>query len=72
MPTAIYTEHVTDPMAWTGADFSSKEDFTFDLSTKNVTALESIVAKTAGKERDEITPGDARHPDHDDDLGRLY
>ena len=28
--------------------------------------------KTAKKDRDEITPEDARHPDLDDDLGRLY
>jgi len=62
MPTAIYTEQVTDPMAWIGADFSSKEDFAFDLSARNVAALESILAKTSGKDRDDITPDDARHP----------
>ena len=72
MPTAIYTDQVTDPMAWTGADFTSKEDFTFDLSARNVAALESILAKTAGKGRDEISPEDARHPDLDEDLARLY
>jgi hypothetical protein len=72
MPTPIYTEQVNDPMCWTGADFSSKEDFTFDLSARNVAALESILVKTAGKDRDEITPEDARHPDLDDDLARLY
>ena len=72
MPTAIYTQQVTDPMAWTGADFSSKEDFAFDLSARNVAALESILLATAKKDRDEITPADARHPDLDDDLGRLY
>ena len=44
MPTAIYTEQVTDSMAWTGADFASKEDFAFDLSARNVAALESILA----------------------------
>ncbi len=49
-------------MAWTGADFTSKEDFAFDLSARNVAALESILAKTAGKDRDDITPEDARHP----------
>ena len=72
MPTAIYTEQVSDSMSWTGADFASKEDFAFDLSARNVAALESILAKTAGKDRDEITPDDARHPDLDDDLARLY
>ncbi|MBV9637951.1 MAG: TauD/TfdA family dioxygenase [Mycobacteriaceae bacterium] len=72
MPTAIYTQPVTDTMAWTGEDFTSKEDFAFDLSRKNVAALESILAATAGKDRDEITPEDARHPDLDDDLRRLY
>ena len=72
MPTAIYTEQVTDPMTWTGADFPSKEDFAFDLSARNVAALESILLATAKKDRDEITPADARHPDLDDDLARLY
>ena len=57
MPTAIYTERVTDPMTWTGADFTSKEDFAFDLSARNVAALESILAATAKKDRDDITPG---------------
>lgn len=59
MPTAIYTEHVTDAMSWTGADFTSKEDFAFDLSSRNVAALESILAKTAKKDRDDITLDDA-------------
>jgi hypothetical protein len=72
MPTEIYTETVTDPMAWTGADFTSKEDFAFDLSARNVAALESILAKTRQKDRDEITREDASHPDLDDDLARLY
>ncbi|MCV7089121.1 TauD/TfdA family dioxygenase [Mycobacterium interjectum] len=72
MPTAIYTEPVTDSMAWTGADFTSKEDFAFDLSARNVAALESILAKTANKDRDDITAEDARHPDLDEDLARLY
>ena len=72
MPTAIYTERVTDPMTWTGADFTSKDDFAFDLSARNVAALESILAATAKKDRDDITPDDARHPDLDDDLARLY
>ena len=72
MPTAIYTERVTDPMTWTGADLTSKEDFAFDLSARNVAGLESILLATAKKDRDEITPADARHPDLDDDLARLY
>jgi hypothetical protein len=59
MPTAIYTEQVADSMAWTGADFSSKDDFAFDLSARNVAALESILAKTSNKDRDDITPEDA-------------
>ena len=63
MPTAIYTDQVTDSMAWTGADFSSKEDFCFDLSSRNVAALESILARTAHKKRDDITGDDVHHPD---------
>ena len=47
MPTAIYHEQVTDAMAWTGDDFNSKEDFCFDLSSRNVAALESILRRTS-------------------------
>ena len=58
MPTAIYTERVTDPMTWTGADFTSKEDFAFDLSARNVAALESILAgdREEGPRRDHARP----------------
>jgi Taurine catabolism dioxygenase TauD, TfdA family len=72
MPTSIYTEPVDDSMTWTGKELRHKEDFTFDLSSRNVKALQSILSATASKDRDEITPQDARHPDLDDDLARLY
>ncbi len=71
MPTEIYDRPVTDTMAWTGKDVT-KDDLVFELSPRNVAALESILHATAGKDRDEITPEDARHPDLDDDLARLY
>lgn len=72
MPTPILDAPVTDKMAWTGEDFRSKEDFAFDLSARNVKALQSILVKTQHKDRDDITPEDARHPDLDADLRRLY
>jgi hypothetical protein len=72
MATPIYRKPVTGPIAWTGDDFTTKDDVAFDLSPRNVAALESILLATAGKDRDEITPEDARHPDLDDDLARLY
>jgi hypothetical protein len=72
MATPIYRNTVTGPMAWTGADLPSKEDVAFDLSPRNVAALQSILHATANKDRDEISPADARHPDLDDDLARLY
>ncbi|BBZ21601.1 hypothetical protein MHIB_00190 [Mycolicibacter hiberniae] len=72
MPTAIHTAQVSDSMAWTGADFTSKEELCFDLSARNVAALESILVRTAARDRDDITFDDVRHPDLDDDLARLY
>ncbi|WP_067889549.1 TauD/TfdA family dioxygenase [Nocardia vaccinii] len=72
MPTAIYAHPVDDTMAWTGADVTDKEDFVFQLSPRNIVALESILSKTRGKERDDIVAEDCRHPDLDDDLARLY
>jgi hypothetical protein len=71
MSTAIYTEPVSGPMVWTGDDYT-KEDLAFDLSPRNVAALQSILLKTAGKARDEITREDASHHDLDDDLAKLY
>ena len=54
MPTAIYTEQVTDPMAWTGADFTSKEDCF-------VSTLETIVAATTQRvSAAHRQPGDLR------------
>ena len=72
MPTAIYQQKVDDPMAWTGATFTGKDDFAFDLSAKNLEALRSILAATAHKGRDEITPDDARHPGLNDDFEKIY
>lgn len=76
MPTAIYTDPVSDTMAWTGAELpdpaQTKEHFAFDLSARNIAALESILAATAHKDRDDVTAEDARHPDLDGDLARLY
>ena len=70
--TPIHEHRVDDAMAWVGTDFAGKDDLAFDLSAKNVAALETILARTAHKDRDEISDEDARHPDLDDDLARLY
>jgi hypothetical protein len=68
--TPIRREVIDGPMAWTGDDFTSKDQLAFDLTTKHVKALESILVRTAGRDRDELTLDDARHPDLDDDLRR--
>lgn len=70
--TPIHTEKVDGPMAWVGSDFASKEDLAFDLSSRNVAALEAVLEATRAKDRDAITREDASHPDLDADLARLY
>lgn len=68
--TPIRREVIAGSMAWTGADITSKETIAFDLTSKHVAALESILARTAHRERDELTLADARHANLDDDLRR--
>ena len=68
--TPIHDSPIDGPMAWVGSDVTSKEQLTFDLTPKQVAALESVLTKTADKDRDEVRAEDARHPDLDDDLHR--
>lgn len=68
--TPIHRERIDGPMAWTGADITSKDEISFDLTSTHVRALESILARTADRDRDSLTLEDASHPDLDDDLRR--
>jgi hypothetical protein len=68
--TPIHREAIDGPMAWTGDDFESKEQLCFDLTARHVRALETLLARSSDKHRDELTLDDARHPDLDDDLRR--
>jgi hypothetical protein len=66
--TPIHRELIDGPMAWIGADIASKDQIAFDLTSKHVAALEALLTRSTGRERDELTLDDARHPDLDDDL----
>jgi hypothetical protein len=68
--TPIQKSPIDGPIAWVGSDVTSKDQLAFDLSTRNVAALESVLAKTASMDRDDIALADARHRDLDDDLRR--
>jgi hypothetical protein len=68
--TPIHREVIDGPMAWTGADVASKDQLAFDLTSKHVAALESLLTRSANRERDQLTRDDARHPDLDEDLRR--
>lgn len=68
--TPIREDRIDGPMAWTGSDITTKDELCFDLTAKHVEALESILSRTAGLDRDSLTLDDARHPDLDDDLRR--
>jgi len=67
-PTPIHQEQITGPMAWTGGEFSSKEELIFDLTPRHVAALREIFERTLDRERDDIGLEDVRHSDLDDDL----
>lgn len=66
--TPIRSEVIEGPMAWTGADITSTDQIAFDLTARHIAALETLLARTADRERDELTLEDARHPDLDGDL----
>lgn len=68
--TPIRRDRIDGPMAWTGSDITGKDQISFDLTPTHVRALESILARTADRERDDLTLDDARHPHLDDDLRR--
>lgn len=70
--TPILTRPTNDPMAWRGRDIASKDEIAFDLSVRNVAALESILTRVAGMPRDDIAREHCGHPDLDADLARVY
>jgi len=70
--TPILRSPVDDPMAWRGSDLASKDELAFDLSRRNVTALESILLRVADMARDDIAREHCGHPDLDADLARVY
>jgi hypothetical protein len=45
--TPICSRHIHHPMAWDGGDFS-KDDITFELTSRHVAALEDILLKVGG------------------------
>jgi hypothetical protein len=70
--TPILWDPVEDPMAWRGSDLASKDELAFDLSPRNVAALESILVRVADLARDDIAREDCGHPDLDADLATVY
>ena len=70
--TPILWDPVEDPMAWRGSDIASKDELAFDLTARNVAALESILVRVADMPRDDIAREQCGHPDLDRDLTRVY
>jgi alpha-ketoglutarate-dependent taurine dioxygenase len=72
MATQIYRARVDHPVAWRGSDFPSKEAIAFDLSASQAAALEEILERTAGIERDEIGREHCGHAALDEALAGVY
>lgn len=70
--TPIHRQQIDDPMAWVGSDIRSKDELAFDLSARNVAALEAILASTAHMDRDDIDREHTGHPDIDDFCIQVY
>ena len=72
MTTPIYGKQITGPMAWTGEDDLSKEDFVFPLGKAHVAALREVLTRVEDVPRDEITAEMCRHSDLDEALAAVY
>jgi hypothetical protein len=72
MSTAIHTEQVHDPMAWTGADFESDEDLVYRLSAATIAGLEEILGRVRQMPRDDIELEHVHHPDVDPAAREVY
>jgi hypothetical protein len=70
--TPVLRRPTKDPMAWRVSDIASKDELSFDLSARNIAALESIHVRVADMERDDIEREHCGHPDLDADLARIY
>lgn len=70
--TPIYRQIITEPMAWIGSDFKSKEDLVTELGPKQVAAFEDILVKVKDIPRDQITREHASHPELDAALAKVY
>ena len=68
MTTEIYRHRIEHPIAWSGSDFRGKDAIAFDLSARQVTALEDIVMRTAALPRDEVS---REHCGHQNVTGEL-
>jgi hypothetical protein len=71
--TPRYQEQIKGPMAWRGSEIT-KEEIAFDLSTRQVAALEDVLAKVekAGLPMRAIGLEQARHPALDAPLEKLF
>ena len=71
--TPIFCDHIDHQMAWRGGDFS-KDDISFDLSHRQVAALEDVVLRVrkARLPLGEIGPDHCHHRWLDDDLERVF
>jgi hypothetical protein len=74
MPTPLYDRRIDHPMAWRGSDFGSKEKIAYDLSARQVAALEDVLARVnrEGLTMREIRPEHCRHPALDADLEKIF
>ncbi|NQZ99334.1 MAG: TauD/TfdA family dioxygenase [Myxococcales bacterium] len=72
MSTEIHRERIDHPIAWSGSDFRDKDAIAFDLSTRQVAALEDIVMRTAALPRDEVSREHCGHIELDRALQGVY
>ena len=70
--TPIYRETITEPMAWVGSDFKSKEDIVFELGARQIAAFEEVLVRVKDVPRDEITRLQSAHSALDGELAKVY
>ena len=70
--TPICRQQITEKTAWRGSDFRSKDDAAFELSSRNVAALEDLLLRLKSAPLDSIERKDTGHPGLDADLAKVY
>jgi alpha-ketoglutarate-dependent taurine dioxygenase len=70
--TPILRHRILSRDAWVGSDFKSKDDIAFDLTSKQVAALEDLLLRLKDVPRDQIVLAQCVHPSLDEYAKQIF